>query len=158
MSEELSDLQDRSFARVGVTTAGAYPRDERLTGPQLAAYLDRRSFAVVGSVRRDGRPHAVVTSYTRRGTTFWMPTVEGAVRERNVREHPWLSLTVTEGDRGAHVVVLIEGPAEAVPQDEVPENVRAAAGDWARVWLRLTASRLLSYASKGLSSVSDPPA
>ena len=150
MNEELSDLQDRSFDRAGPVTVGAYPADERLTGGQLAAYLDRRAFAVVGSVRRDGRPHAVISAYTRRGTVFWLPTVEGSVRERNIRAHPWLTLTVTEGDHGAHIVILIEGPAEVVPAAEVPDDVRAGTGDWAPVWLRLSASRLLSYASPGM--------
>jgi predicted pyridoxine 5'-phosphate oxidase superfamily flavin-nucleotide-binding protein len=150
VNEELSDLQDRSFDRAGPVTAGAYPASERLTAGQLAAYLDRRAFAVVGSVRRDGRPHAVVSAYTRRGTVFWLPTVGGSVRERNIRAHPWLTLTVTEGDRGAHVVILIEGPAEVAASAEVPDDVRAETGDWAPVWLRLSASRLLSYASPGM--------
>jgi predicted pyridoxine 5'-phosphate oxidase superfamily flavin-nucleotide-binding protein len=137
VSEELADLQARSFGCAGPVTAGAYPAADRLTGAQLAAYLDRRAFAVVGSARRDGRPHAVISAYIRRGTTFWLPAVEGSARERNVRAHPWLTLTVTEGDRGAHVVILVEGPAEVVPVAEVPEDVRAEVGDWAPVWLRM---------------------
>jgi hypothetical protein len=42
MSEALAALQDRSFARATSTTAGSYPPERRLAGPQLADYLDRR--------------------------------------------------------------------------------------------------------------------
>lgn len=151
MSELLGVLQDRSFARATTATAGSYPLERRLTSRQLAEYLDHRVFAVVGSRRPDGRPHAAISSYVRRGTTFWLPTGAGSMRERNVRAQPWLTMTVTEGDRDAHVVVLIEGPADLVPPADVPAEVRASApGDWVAGWIRLKAERLLSYASEGI--------
>ena len=52
--------------------------------------------------------------FVRRGTAFWLPTAAGTVRERNVRREPWLTMTVTEGDRDAHIVVLSEGSADVV--------------------------------------------
>jgi hypothetical protein len=80
-------------------------------------------------------------------TAFWLLTVAGSVRERNVRREPWLTLTVTEGDRN---MVLIEGPAEIVPVSEVPADVRAAVtGDWIAAWIRVKAERMFSYASEG---------
>ncbi len=149
MSEALGALQDQSFARATTATVSSYPPERRLSGRQLAGYLDRRAFAVIGSRRPDGRPHAAMSSYVRRDTTFWLPTVAGAVRERNVRRQPWLTMTVTEGDRDAHVVVLIEGPADVLPSGSVPAEVRAAVtGDWAATWIRLRAEHLLSYASE----------
>lgn len=91
-----------------------------------------------------------MSSYFRRGREFWLPTVSGSVRERNVRARPWLAMTITEGDRNAHVVVLVEGAASIVAPAEVPGDVLAAVkGDWAATWIRLTAERLLSYASEG---------
>lgn len=150
MSDALTALQDRSFARANAATASAYPPDRRLSGEQLAAYLDRRVFAVVGSSRPDGRPHAAMSSYVRRGTTVWLPTVAGSARERNVRGQPWLTVTITEGDRATHIVVLIEGPARVVPAAEVPPDVRAVVtGDWVASWIQVMAERLLSYASEG---------
>jgi len=150
MSELLARLQDRTFARATAATVGSYPPERRLSGERLAAYLDRRAFAVVGSARPDSRPHAAMSSYVRRDATFWLPTVDGSVRERNLRATPWLTLVIAEGDRGAHVAVLIEGSAEVVTPPDVPADVRAAAtGDWVSAWIRLTAERLMSYAAEG---------
>jgi Pyridoxamine 5'-phosphate oxidase len=149
MTGPLGALQDRTSARATAPTVSAYPPERRLTGTQLAGYLDRRAFAVIGSARGDGRPHAALSSYIRRGVTFWLPTVAGSVRERNVRGTPWLTMVVEEGDRDAHIAVLIEGPAEMVAPDAVPADVRAAAqGDWVSAWIRLTAERVLSYRAR----------
>ena len=150
MDEEIGAVQDRSFARASAATAKAYPPERRLTTAQLARYLDRRSYAVVSSARADGRPHAAPSLFYRRGTEFWLPTVTGSVRERNVRAHPWLALTVTEGDDDEHVAVLIEGPAEAVPPEAAPADFLSRPGDWARVWLVLRTERILSYAEPGV--------
>jgi general stress protein 26 len=146
MSEPLGDLQDRSFARATAATTTSYPAEHRLSAAQLTAYLDRRVYAVVGSARGDGRPHAAMSVYVRRGTTFWLPTMTGSVRERNLRRTPWLTMVVAEGDRADHIAVIIEGPAEVVAPSQVPDDVRAAVtGDWVTAWIRLTAERLLSY-------------
>jgi hypothetical protein len=150
MSEELGAVQDQTFAGATRATAETYPPGRRLSSRQLAAYLDRRAFAVIGSRRPDGRPHAAMSSYVRRGRDFWLPTVARSVRERNVRTEPWMTMTVTEGDRDSHVVVLVEGPAEVVALAAVPAEVRAVVtGDWVATWIRLTAQRLLSYAAEG---------
>jgi hypothetical protein len=146
---ELGSLQDQSFARATAATVSAFPAERRLTGQQLADYLDRRSFAVIGSGRPDGRPHAAMSSYFRRGTIFWLPMVGGSVRERNLRHQPWLTMTVQEGDHVAHVVVIIEGVAALVPPAGVPQDVQAGLGDWVEIWARLAPSRLLSYAYEG---------
>ena len=151
MDDEVGAVQDRSFAGASAATARAYPPERRLTAAQLTRYLDRRSYAVVSSARGDGRPHAAPSLFYRRGAEFWLPTVAGSVRERNVRAHPWLALTVTEGDDEAHVAVLIEGPAELVSPEEAPEEFRARPGDWVRVWLLLRAEKILSYAEPGVS-------
>jgi predicted pyridoxine 5'-phosphate oxidase superfamily flavin-nucleotide-binding protein len=150
MTEDLGAVQDRTFATATAATAASYPPERRLPAGELASYLDRRAFAVIGTARPDGRPHAAMTSYVRRGATFWLPTVAGSVRERNLRAEPWLTLVVTEGDRDRHVVVLLEGPAAIIDPAEVPADVRAAApGDWISSWLRFTAQRVLSYAAAG---------
>ena len=150
MSELLGRLQDRTFLRATAATLGSYPPERRLNAAQLAAYLDRRAFAVVGSTRADGRPHAALSSYVRRGGTFWLPTVAGSVRERNLQAAPWLTMVVTEGDHDEHIAVLIEGSAEVVKPSLTPADVReAVSGDWIDGWIRLTADRLMSYGAEG---------
>jgi hypothetical protein len=150
MSMELAALQERSFARASAATVSAFPAERRLTGQQLADYLDRRAFAVVGTGRPDGRPQTAMSSYFRRGTVFWLPMVGGSARERNLRRQPWLTMTIPEGDHVDHVVVIIEGIAAIVPPIAVPADVRSAvSGDWVEIWARLTPSRLLSYAGEG---------
>jgi len=99
MSDELGAVQEQTFAGATRATAESYPRERRLSARQLAAYLDWRAFAVIGSRRPDGRPHAAMCSYVRRGRDFWLPTMAGSVRERNLRAEPWMTMTVTEGDR-----------------------------------------------------------
>lgn len=149
MSELLASLQDRTFTRATAATATSYPAHRRLTGAQLARYLDRRAFAVVGSTRADGRPHAAMSSYIRRDVTFWLPTMAGSIRERNLRGTPWLTMVIAEGDRGEHIAVIVEGPAEIIVPAKVPGEVRAAVtGDWVNAWIRLKAERLLSYAAE----------
>ena len=150
MSELLGRLQDRTFLRATAATIGSYPPERRLNSAQLATYLDRRAFAVIGSTRPDGRPHAALSSYIRREGTFWLPTVADSVRERNLRAAPWMTMVVTEGDRDEHIAVLIEGSAEVVQPSLTPADVRAAgSGDWISAWIRLTADRLMSYAAEG---------
>lgn len=66
---------------------------------------------------------------------------------------PWLTVTVTEGDGNAHIIVLIEGPARVIPVAAVPADVRAAVtGDWVASWIQVVAERVLSYASEGALS------
>lgn len=142
MSEELAVVQEQTFAAATKATAGSYPPERRLSASQLAAYLDRRAFAVIGSCRPDGRPHAAMSGYIRQGRQFWLPTVAGSVRERNVRARPWLTMTISEGDRDSHVVVLVEGPASVAAPAGVPGEVRAAVtGHWVATWIRLNAER-----------------
>jgi Pyridoxamine 5'-phosphate oxidase len=150
MSEELAAVQEQTFAGATRATAGSYPPERRLSARQLAGYLDRRAFAVIGSCRPDGRPHAAMSAYICQGREFWLPTAGGSVRERNVRAQPWLTMTIAEGDRDSHVIVLVEGPASVVAPADVPAEVLAAAtDDWVATWIRLTAERLLSYAAEG---------
>lgn len=149
MSELLGGLQDQTFARATAATAVSYPPERRLSAAQLASYLDRRAFAVVGSTRGNGLPHAAMSLYVRRGVTFWLPTMAGSVRERNLRGTPWLTMVIAEGDHPEHIAVITEGPVEVVAPPQVPADVRAAVtGDWVSAWIRLTAERLLSYADE----------
>jgi hypothetical protein len=147
----LGRLQDASFSRAGAVR-NAYPPERRMTGSQLAAYLARRTYAVASSARPDGRAHAAPTLFSVYAEAFWLPTLGTAARLSNVRAHPWLALSVVEGEHDTHAAVLTEGPAEVLTT--VPEDVwsitavrnRGGSLDWATHWLRMTPQRLFSFA------------
>ena len=155
----LARLQDASFSRAGAVRK-AYPPERRMTGPQLAGYLARRTYALASSTRPDGRPHAAPTLFSIYAEAFWLPTLGSAARLGNVRAHPWLALSILEGEHDTHAAVLIEGPAEVLAT--VPAGVRSITElrnrggslDWATHWLRMTPQRLFSFAELSWQGVS----
>lgn len=156
----LGRLQEESFDRATPVMRTAYPPARRMSGLQLAAYLERRTYALASTTRPDGRAHAAPTLFTVHEEAFWLPTVAGAARLRNVRAHPWLALSVLEGEHDTHAAVLAEGPAEVL--ETVPDDVRrttvlrndGATLDWAEAWLRVTPQRLFSFAEVAWQDVS----
>jgi Pyridoxamine 5'-phosphate oxidase len=148
----LGRLQDTSFSRAGPAVRKAYPPQRRMTGAQLAGYLQQRTYALASSTRPDGRAHATPTLFSMYAEAFWLPTVSGAVRLANVRAHPWLALSIIEGEHDTHAAVLTEGPAEVLTA--VPEDLRSTTEvrnegnslTWATAWLRMTPQRLFSFA------------
>jgi len=155
----LGRLQDASFSRAGAVRK-AYPPERRMTGPQLAGYLTRRTYALASSTRPDGRPHATPTLFSTYAEAFWLPTLGNAARLGNVRAHPWLALSIIEGEHDTHAAVLTEGPAEVLAS--VPEDVRnitelrnrGGSLAWATNWLRMTPQRLFSFAELAWQGVS----
>jgi hypothetical protein len=151
----LGRLQETSFSQASPTLRTAYPPQRRMTEAQLAGYLERRTYAVASTTRPDGRAHAAPTLFSLYAEAFWLPTVAGAARLGNVRAHPWLSLSVVEGEHDTHAAVLTEGPAEVMAS--VPDEVRSITEvrnrggslDWATAWLRMTPQRLYSFAETG---------
>ena len=155
----LARLQDASFSRAGAVRK-AYPPERRMTGPQLAGYLARRTYALASSTRPDGRPHAAPTLFSIYAEAFWLPTLGSAARLGNVRAHPWLALSIIEGEHDTHAAVLTEGPAEVLAT--VPPDVRSITElrnrggslGWATDWLRMTPQRLFSFAERAWQGVS----
>ena len=147
----LDRLQEVSFSRAGAVRK-AYPPERRMTGPQLAGYLARRTYALASTTRPDGRPHAAPTLFSISEEAFWLPTLGSAARLGNIRAHPWLALSIIEGEHDTHAAVLSEGPAEVLAT--VPADVRSITElrnrggslDWATDWLRMTPQRLFSFA------------
>ncbi len=158
----LDRLQDESFSRAGRAVRTAYPPQRRMTGPELAGYLRRRTYALASSTRPDGRPHAAPTLFSLYAEAFWLPTLGSAARLGNIRAHPWLALSILEGEHDTHAAVLTEGTAEALPTvpDEVrritEERNRGGSLDWATAWLRMTPQRLFSFADIAWHGVTDP--
>jgi hypothetical protein len=157
----LGRLQEASFRRAGRAVRTAYPPQRRMTGPQLAGHLTRRTYALASSTRPDGRAHAAPTLFALYAQAFWLPTVSGAARLANVRVHPWLALSIIEGEHDTHAAVLTEGPAEVLAT--VPDEVRSITElrnrggslDWATAWLRMTPQRLFSFAEVAWQGMAD---
>jgi hypothetical protein len=151
----LGRLQEESFSRAGQAVRTAYPPERRMTGLQLAGYLQRRTYALASSTRPDGRAHAAPTLFSIYAEACWLPTLGGAARLANVRAHPWLALSILEGEHDTHAAVLTEGPAEVLTS--VAEEVRSMTQrrndggslDWATAWLRMTPQRMFSFAERG---------
>ncbi len=148
----LGRLQEASFSKGGQAVRASYPPERRMTGAQLAGYLHRRTYALASSTRADGRAHAAPTLFTIHEEAFWLPTVGGAIRLRNVQANPWLALSVLEGEHDTHAAVLTEGPAEVletVPAEVLNATITRNTGNtltWATAWLRMTPHRLFSFA------------
>ena len=131
-----------------------------MSGLQLAGYLTRRTYALASSTRPDGRAHAAPTLFSMYGEVFWLPTLGGAARLRNVQAHPWLALSIIEGEHDTHAAVLTEGPAEVLAT--VPREVRKLTEQrnrggnlsWATAWLQMTPQRLFSFAEIAWQDVS----
>src|SRR6478735_5026860 len=90
----LGQLQDASCERAGPAVRKAYPPQRRMTGSQLASYLQRRTYALASSTRPDGRAHAAPTLFTVYAGAFWLLTVRNAARIANVQTNPWLALSI----------------------------------------------------------------
>lgn len=155
----LWDLQEATFAASPAATTGSYPPERRMSGADLLSVLSSPRYATVSTTRPDGRPHAAPCAFVLSGTSLWLPTVEGAVRLRNVRANPYAVLVVAEGVSETHLAIIAEGPVEVVdelPADVEPDVVRQMerVPDWARAWIVLRPTRLLSYAAEGASLAS----
>jgi hypothetical protein len=114
----LDALLAASWARAGATTRSSWPEEQRLDGAGVAAFLRRRSYAVLATTRADGRPHAAPVSYALADdASLWLPTAAGAVRLGHVARQPWASFALLEGEGDAHVAVLAEGPVRWLSLD-----------------------------------------
>lgn len=159
LADWLGRLQAASFGQAGPAVRKAYPPDRRLTGPQLASYLQRRTYALASTTRPDGRAHAAPTLFSIYAEAFWLPTVSDAVRIANVRAYPWLALSILEGEHDTHAAVLAEGPVEVLAT--VPDVVwatterrnRGGSLAWATTWLRMAPQRLFSFAEIAWSGI-----
>ena len=121
-----------------------------MTGSAVAAYLSRRKYLTIATVRSSGRPHAALSAFVFSGDAFWLPTMAGTARERNVRSGGYVSLVVAEGDDADHKAVLAEGTAEVRPK---PDDAMVAAWTekhgklpaWASAWIKVDPAKLFSY-------------
>lgn len=151
----LHGLQDDSFAEASEATRTSYPPEHRMNAAAVAEYLAQRRYLVVATVRKDGRPHAALSAFAFACRRFWLPTMAGTIRGRNVRAGRYVSLVVAEGEGSDHKAVLSEGPAQLVA--DLDEGVveawcerHGSLPEWADAWIRVEPSKLFSYDARAL--------
>jgi S-adenosylmethionine-dependent methyltransferase len=152
--ESLEMIQARSYARASAGTRSAWPPEQAMSGPELFAFLDEPRYATISTGRPDGRPHAIPAAFRHRDGRLWLPTEAGAVRLRNVELEPSVSVVVSEGARGEHSLVIVEGEG-IVHEDPGPvldewlrEDWRRAHGtelDWASRIIEVVPTKVFSY-------------
>jgi hypothetical protein len=89
-------LQETSFNRAGPAVRNAYPPERRMTGPQLADYLTRRTYALASSTRPDGRAHAAPTLLRNAGASLDWATAWLRVTSQRLfsfAEHAWQNVS-----------------------------------------------------------------
>jgi nitroimidazol reductase NimA-like FMN-containing flavoprotein (pyridoxamine 5'-phosphate oxidase superfamily) len=150
----LDELQTRSFERANAMTNSAYPPESRMPGELLGRFLGARKYIVVATTRRNGTPHAAMSSFAVADGKVWLPTEAGTARIRNLQRNPYASLVLTEGEDETHAVVLMDGPVILVPDADAPSAALAAWKDkfshepaWADHWICVEPRRLFSYAA-----------
>ncbi|HLJ61362.1 MAG TPA: pyridoxamine 5'-phosphate oxidase family protein [bacterium] len=151
----LIEIQTRSYDRAGSGIRESYPRTSAMDAARLAAFLERKVYAVLATGRPDGRPHAAPIAFSVWGGAFWIATVAGT-RLRNLRARPFASIVVADGDvRAQHRAVIAEGPVVihdgselAGVSAEFAEDWRARHGSlpaWAAALLELRPERVFSF-------------
>jgi nitroimidazol reductase NimA-like FMN-containing flavoprotein (pyridoxamine 5'-phosphate oxidase superfamily) len=149
----LMEIQGRSYDRADPSLGESFPRAVAMDLPCMAAFLDRRRYAVLATGRPDGRPHAAPIAFSVWRGAFWIATVRGA-RLRNLRARPYASIVIMEGDvRPQHrtviaegAVIIHDGAGQADPL--FGENWRMRFGSdptWAAAMLELRPERVFSF-------------
>ncbi len=63
------------------------------------ALLDMPLYGTIATVNSAGAPIQALVWYMRQGAEIIVHTSADAVKTRNIRQHPWASLSVSEGPR-----------------------------------------------------------
>ena len=126
--EELSELQaliDRSFEGMGSHMAGIVKPERRLSGEQVALYLQNVKHVSLATVNSRSEPiNAPLDGWFLHGR-FVVSTSVDAVRARHMRKRPAVSLTHVDGDE---IGMWVHGEARFLDrEDPLPRDYDAAA-------------------------------
>lgn len=151
-AESLSSIQQKSYERAATALRGSWPPESAMGADQLVRFLTENHYCVLATVTAKGQPQARPVAFTVFGSSFWFATVAGA-RLRNLEGMPWASLVVTEGDRGSHRAIAVDGPVTI--HDNQEEQLLAAwqerhgtRAEWAAAWFEVQPARLFSYSAE----------
>ena len=152
----LVKVQERSYARAPTSITRSWPARTAMDAETLAGFLERKRYAILATVRPDGRPQAAPVAFDVKDGAFWIATVAGA-RVRNLKATPDAALVISEGERGNHRAVRVEGPVTLHEQDALAavrkkldaawEERQGSLPDWAAAFIELRPETIYSYDS-----------
>lgn len=155
-AKRLIAIQDRSYEQAGGSIRRSWPNKTAMDAQTLAGFLERKRYAILASVRPDGRPQAAPVAFHVKDGAFWIATVAGA-RVRNLHATPHAALVISEGERGNHRAVRVEGPVTLHEGDALAavrkrldaawEERQGSAPEWAAAFIELRPETLYSYDS-----------
>ena len=146
----LHEIQEESYRHASHGLRSAWPPEHAMSAGDLDAFLDERRYCILATTTGRGHPQARPVAFSPVGSSVWFATGASG-RLRNLERTPWVSVVVTDGDRGAHRAVTLDGPVTIVaepPADVLAEWERRFDGraDWAVAWFELQPQRVFSYA------------
>jgi len=95
--------------------------DLHLSNDALAALLEGRYIASLGTLDRDGRIHIVPLWYRREGDRILLPTSSRSHKAQNIRRHSYVSVMIHQTGAGSERGALIRGPVDVVEGPEALE-------------------------------------
>ncbi|CAN5214773.1 hypothetical protein BH20ACT24_BH20ACT24_16920 [soil metagenome] len=159
----LGGVQAQSVERAARSTRAAWPQDRSLSPEGLHRFLERKKYAVLSTARPDGRPHAAMVAFCLREGVFWLPSVAGSARLRNLAAEPWATLVVSEGEGEEHIAVVVEGDAlvHAEPgpvldgflRDAWAQKFGTDLATWVGAVVELVPRKVLSHGPEGAVAV-----
>ena len=149
-------VQDASYDKGSGSIQRSWPKRTAMDTKTLAGFLERKRYAILATVRSDGRPQAAPVAFHVKGGAFWIATVAGA-RVRNLRASPHAALVISEGERGNHRAVRAEGGVTLHEDDALVavrkkldaawEARQGSVPEWAAAFVELRPETLYSYDS-----------
>lgn len=155
-AKRLIAVQDTSYEKASGSMQRSWPHRTAMDAETLTGFLERKRYAILATVRPDGRPQAAPVAFHVSGGAFWIATVAGA-RVRNLQANPHAALVISEGERGNHRAVRVEGSVTLHEDDALAavrkkldaawEERQGSVPDWAAAFIELRPETLYSYDS-----------
>lgn len=155
-AKRLIAVQDASYDSASGSMQRSWPHRTAMDAETLAGFLERKRYAILATVRPDGRPQAAPVAFHVSAGAFWIATVAGA-RIRNLRATPHAALVISEGERGNHRAVRVEGPVALHQEDALAaarkkldaawEERQGSLPEWAAAFIELCPETIYSYDS-----------
>ena len=85
---------------------------------------DKRAFAHLGLVMRDGTPHVTPTWFDYDGTFFYFNTARGRVKDRIMRRHPRVGFDIQDPEN-AYRYIQVRGPVVGETEEGAEDCIRS---------------------------------